>query len=176
MFPCRERMPNAPLKTLRDGIRTCPQPACERWSKWAGTTRPDFQRIMHHAANGFAAGGVAPAPLIPLLRRRRPTLTAASRSTSPVLASNVWRNVSGLSLRQLAVSPAVIDRLVGRGRPVCGGRPCPTVGQCLRLSREPDPVVGVAIAREYLGDETHSQYHTGAAPDCLLVLISVRSA
>jgi hypothetical protein len=117
-----------------------------------------FKRIMHHAAKGFAAGGVA------------------SRSTSPVLASSVRRNVSGLSLRQLAVSPTVIDRLVGRGRPVCGGGPCPTVGQCLCLSREPDPVVGVAIAREYLGDETHRQYHTGAAPDRLLVLINVRSA
>jgi hypothetical protein len=43
MRPCRKRMRDAPLKTLRDGIRTCPPPVCEPWSKWAGTTRPEFQ-------------------------------------------------------------------------------------------------------------------------------------
>jgi hypothetical protein len=43
MCPCRGRMRDAPLKTLRDGIRTCPPLVCEPWFKWAGTTRPEFQ-------------------------------------------------------------------------------------------------------------------------------------
>jgi hypothetical protein len=35
-------MRNVPPKTLRGGIRTCPRPVCKPWSKWAGTSRPEF--------------------------------------------------------------------------------------------------------------------------------------
>jgi len=84
----------------------------------------------------------------------------------------VRRNVSGLNSLQPTLSPSVIDRLVGQSCPVCGVRACLTVGQCLGLGREPDPVVDVAVAREYFGDETHSRA-TSAAPDGLLVPIKL---
>jgi hypothetical protein len=57
--------------------------------------------------------------------------------------------------------------------PVYSVRSCRTVDACLGFSREPDPVVGAAIAREYFGD---SREYTGAAPNCLRVFINVRSA